>query len=307
MVSLVASDIRRGRRMWGWMLLTYVAVVALVAAGMVYLVGYAAEHGLDTVGATDTGTGVTISVDQDGEGGDLEASGQEGPSAPSATLTAAGGGPSQSLELSAIANPFGVLLVLSVFLSVFVAEDFSTGFVRGLLTAGISRRRYYAGKVVTVLVLTLVWTLLFLVLFWASMRLAGFGFQAEDPGRFMAWVILSWLLTFFYVLLCCVATWLFQSRLAGIIVAFVVAGGIVSSLVATLGGLLHSEAFDAAMQWLPHQSVALLGSGGIARLFQDSLEGITLAPLAHVSVTVAVGIAALLAVTLLVVPHRDIH
>lgn len=307
MFSLIASDVRRGRRMWCWMLVTYVALVAIIAASVLYLVGNAAGHGTDTAGTTDTDTGIKISASQNGEGGSAEAASQEAQSAFATTFMEADGGPGQSLELSAIANPFSVLLVLSLFLSVFVSEDFSTGFIRGLLPAGISRRRYYVGKVMTMLVLTLVWTLLFLALFWASMRLAGFGFQAEDPGRLMAWVVLSWLLTFFYVLLCCVATWFFQSRLAGVITACVVAGGIASSLVSTLGGLLRSEAFDAIVQWLPHQSAMLLGSGGVTRLFQSSLEGVTLAPLAHVSVTVAVGIAMLLAVTLLVVPHRDIH
>ena len=307
MFSLVASDLRRGRRMWGWMLITYVAFVAIIAAGMLYLVGYTAEHGTDTAGAADTSTGVTIGVNQHGESGSSEASAQGGQSAFTATFMAADGGPGQSLALSSTVSPFDALLILSLFLSVFIANDFSTGFIRGLLTAGISRRRYYAGKVMTVLVLTLVWTLLFLALFWAAMRLAGFGFQAEDPGKLMAWIILSWLLTFFYVLLCCVATWLFQSRLAGIIVTFAVAGGFVNNLISTLGSLLHSQAFDAIAQWLPHRSVTILNAGGTSQLFQGSLEGIALAPLAHVSVTVAVGIAALLAVTLLAVPHRDIH
>ena len=57
MFSLIASDVRRGRRMWCWMLVTYVALVAIIAASVLYLVGNAAGHGTDTAGTTDTDTG----------------------------------------------------------------------------------------------------------------------------------------------------------------------------------------------------------------------------------------------------------
>ena len=297
MLNLIMSDIRRSRLLWLWMLVAYAAFAAIIVATMAYLVGYMSEHGDDT--ATDSvtaTTGVTVSAPS-----------TQGSQEFATLFMEADGGPGQSLELPAVANPFDVLLLTALFLSVFAADDFSTGFIRGLLPAGISRRRYYAGKVVTTLAVTFVYTMLFLALVWVFMRLAGFGFRFGDPGKLVVWAALCWSLSFVDVLLCCVVTWLFQSRLAGVITAFVVAGGILNTLITTLGNLLHSRAFDAVMQWLPHRSITILRTGDISQLFQDSLDGITLAPLAHVGVTVAVGIAVLLAVTLLVLPHRDIH
>lgn len=297
MLNLVASDIRRSRLLWLWMLVAYAVFAAVIAAMMSYLVGYVSGHGNDTTtDSTTAASGITVSAPS-----------AQGSQEFATEFMEADGKPGQSLELPAVTSPFGVLLLTALFLSVFAAEDFSTGFIRGLLPAGISRWRYYAGKMVTTLVVTFVYTMLFLALVWVFMRLAGFGFRFENPGRHMVWAAFCWLLLFVYVLICCVVTWLFQSRLAGVITAFVVAGGLLNTLISTLGNLLHSQTFDAIVQWLPHSSLTILRTGDVSQLFQSSLDGITLAPLAHVGVTVAVSIAVLLAMTLLVLPHRDIH
>ena len=166
-----------------------------------------------------------------------------------------------------------VSLLTSLLVALFLASDFSTGFVRNLVMDRRGRMRYYGEKLVLVALVSLYFTLLASLASAVAFAVGGFTYAVGNSlGEIVGYLALGWAIAFAFGCMAAVVTWLARSGGAGIAFAIVVGSGMAGAIVGQVLLLLgQSFSWVASIQpWLLAAGQNAMG-GGMTALMNGAL------------------------------------
>lgn len=198
------------------------------------------------------------------------------------------------------------MLLCGLFTAIFLSSDVSTGFSKSILAARRSRMAYYLEKLLVVALVAFAFVVVGVIACAISTTVAGFTFtDPESIGSLLAWMALTWLITYAYACVVALVTWISGNVAAGAVTAVcttMVEGVVQSALGALFPG---SPVAGAIVDWLPVTSAGLLGSGSDL-LTAAATTGEVFTPLAHVLITGIVCIGVVGGASLAIVRTRDV-
>ena len=197
------------------------------------------------------------------------------------------------------------------FVVIYLLADFKHGFIKNLPMDRRGRTRYYASKLVYVALIQAVFLLVCAVFTSLFFAIGGFTYaHADTVSEIALWLLLTWLTTTTYALICCVLAWAVRSDAIGTVAAVVIGGGVLGAFLQSLLGYLGSAMpfFAELSRWLPVDNLALLRHGAEGLFASTGNQSSFGLPLwGHVIMIAVLYIAVSCIVTLLVCRKRDIR
>lgn len=196
----------------------------------------------------------------------------------------------------------GLTVILCIVMALFLAVDFTGGYVKNLPLSRRDRLAYYGEKLVLVALFSVAFLAFAVATFEVARIVAGFTYaHVGSIGGIATWFGLAVLVLTMYAVVTATITWLVRSKAAGIAAAFVVGssmlGSIVGMICMNLAGVW--EPFGRFAEWLPSSSFALLRQGGDALLAAPGDVG-------HILVSCGVPLVACATVVLVVCTRKDV-
>ncbi len=163
-------------------------------------------------------------------------------------------------------------IVTAIFVALFLARDFKSGFIKNLNMSRAGRVRYYAEKLVIVALLDAFFLALCSVFSVAAFASFGFTFQvAESAGAVALWLFLAWLAMFAYSCLVACVVWLSRSEAVSIAFAVIVCSCVVGAFLVQLSLLLANAfpVFESLQYWTIVGGISMLTQGADALFAQE--------------------------------------
>ena len=181
---------------------------------------------------------------------------------------------SQSMEFTSqfgtdIVAGGGILVVLAcLFCALFAAFDTDTGFVKSVFSVLRGRAAYYVEKFLFIALFCLVFMVFAAAVFYAAMRVAGFGFASFNWPIVLEWFCVVWLLVTGYAFLSAAAVWLTRSKALGCVVAILLSTSFLGTTLLGIFALMTETDFTLAvlnvLDWMPFRSLSVVASGALA-------------------------------------------
>ncbi len=152
----------------------------------------------------------------------------------------------QSLNMKELASPTDlwanvfvdgglVGLLGSMFVALFLAQDFKSRFVRNLPMDRRGRLAYYGEKLLFVAIVQLVFLVVAALVASGLFGALGFTYLVVDSaGGIALWLVLAWLVSCAYAFIAAWLVWLFRSDTVGVVAAVAVSTGLAGTIVVSV-------------------------------------------------------------------------
>lgn len=134
----------------------------------------------------------------------------------------------------------GLATLFVVFLAIFYASEFDTGYSKNVFTAQQNRAVYFTARFIEVVLLAVVFTVVSLGSTLIFVALSGLGLAATPVPELLAWFGLVALVLVAFGMLTMLVVWLTRKMAAGIVVGVAFSGGIVALLLMGILSLFPS-------------------------------------------------------------------
>ena len=286
MANILRMDLYRlvhGKSLW-IMLGVIVCMAVVSAAFMAYVSSPAYLDSLQAAGASGTG-GIHIGITA-GNGPDA---GDDQDAAEAAALMTAGTS-AEALVGTLFLNGGGLAVLFVIFIAIFLAAEFESGFSKNVFTVQPNRLAFLATRTVEVVVLAAAFVVVTVAATLATAFAAGFELAPIQPWDLALWGALVTLALAGFGMLTALVTWLTRKMAPSLVVGILLGAGIATLLVQGLVLLVPSASFVADCTLSACMASLALGvdqAGGLSSLH------IALTALAFIAASVALGGVAL--------------
>ena len=281
MMNLLRMDFYRlikGRMLW-----VFLGIIVVVVALMT--VFFAFLH-------SDAGKDFLMNSVQDGSGTIVRAGGAVSLDAPAdvdAMLTSMFDLTQIEYVTQAFAYGGGMYILLFLLVVLFCAAEFESGFAKNVFSVRQSKTAFFASKFILMIVVSVVFLLFGTALSMLSAAILGIDLRASTPTEWLTWLGLSALVTLAYELILAAVVWLVRNKVAGIVLAVMLAVGVIGGLLSwILGFFFGSDALKALLYTGMKATGA--GSAGIEEL---GVTTIVVVSVIYAVVAIAAGLVAL--------------
>lgn len=160
---------------------------------------------------------------------------------------------------STLVSGNGLMLLITLFVALLLTNEFSSGFIKNVLTSGIDRTSYFFSKLVAIVLAVVVLVVLGLVTTFLSYTVAGLQFIASPVSEVILWTLLIVLFASAYSMFVALIAWFTRSRVATVLVAVFFAAGLVASLLQGVLSLFPPIQFIA--DYTLYLNLVQIGSG----------------------------------------------
>lgn len=175
-------------------------------------------------------------------------------------------------------------MMLGIFISIFVCEDYQIGIVRNILSRGYSLVRIFFSKYLTVCIAALIMAMFcYLASFIAGTALFGIGTESVGAAEFKTIAYQILIVLAYASLYCCIASIL--QKTGGSIAVSIVLPLIATVVLQLVDTAINSEDLKLSYYWLDNLSVTASGFDVAA----EDLRKVLLSALAYIGVTAAAG------------------
>jgi hypothetical protein len=183
-----------------------------------------------------------------------------------------------------------LLILIYLIAALFTSVEFESGFAKNVFSVRSSKIAYFLSKIIVMLVVTLVFLLLASALAMLGVVVFGLEIQTSSAAEWALWFGLTTLVLLAYELIVAAVVWATRSKVAGIVVALVLATALVGTLLSALLNFLFPDV--AVVNLLLHTSFSAVsqGTAGIDALGSGV---IVVVALIYVVISGAVGLSAL--------------
>lgn len=122
-------------------------------------------------------------------------------------------------------------MIVMLYLALFFASEFDSGFAKNIFTARPNRLAYAASKAVLMLVVSVVFSAFTLALAYIGSLIVNLDLQATSALDFIAWYLVVVLALFALSMIIGFVAWAIRNKVIGILVAVFIGGGIVYQVV----------------------------------------------------------------------------
>lgn len=210
-----------------WVFLAIIAVSVVITTSMVGYMSTDAfkESYAQSMSAMQSGVNVGVSTPDAGAGAAAPSSADINP------LASLAGGTFMTYVGGMFVSGGSLALLVMLYLALFLASEFDSGFAKNIFTARTNRLAYAASKAVLMLVVAVLFSAFTFALAYIGSLIVGLDFQAASALDFIAWYLLVVLVLFAFAMITGFVAWAIRNKVIGILVAVFVGGGIVYQLV----------------------------------------------------------------------------
>ena len=241
-----------------WIFLGIIAVMAAISAAvMAYITDPAFVQSMQAASASGAPTGVHIGF-----------SNGSGPSADDLAETNAlaaqlsQGMTPEALVGSVFLGGGGLSSLFVVFLAIFLAAEFESGFSKNVFTVQPSRLAFLGARIVAILVLAVLFTAVIVAATLATAAVTGLELVSTPLPDFALWGVLVALVAAGFGMLTALAVWVTRKMAAGIGIGILLDSGLVSLGITGLGMLVPSISFLSDYTLSSCMGSLSLGLGG---------------------------------------------
>ena len=259
MANILRMDLYRlvhGKSLWIFpAVITVLAVIS--AATMAYITDPAFVQSMQAASASGAPTGVHIGF-----------SNGSGPSADDLAETNAlvaqlvQGMTPEALVGNVFLGGGGLSCLFVVFLAIFLAAEFESGFSKNVFTVQPSRLAFLGARIVEILVLAALFTVMIVAATLATAAVTGLELASSPLPDFALWGVLVAVVAAGFGMLTALAVWATRKMAAGIGIGILLASGLVTLGIQGLGMLIPSISFLADYTLSSCMGSLSLGLGG---------------------------------------------
>lgn len=265
-----------------WILLGVVVILAAMGAGtMAVVTDPAFLESMKVSYTSNVPSGVNIGFSSPSpDAGDLA-------EASAAVAMLAQGVSAEQLIGNVFLGGGGLSCLFVVFVAIFLAAEFESGFSKNVFTAQPNRLAFLAARTVEVLVLAAVFTALMIAATLATAAATGLQLTPIVPADLLLWGTLVALVAAGFGMLTALAVWITRKMAAGIVVGVVLGAGLVTAGLQAVLLLFPSASFIADFTLSSCMSSLALGLAGPLGAPHIALVGVAFVAVAAATSAVA--------------------
>lgn len=142
---------------------------------------------------------------------------------------------SEPSQLDILANLLignGLLsLLITIYIAVIITNEFNSGYIKNILTARVSRARYFLSKAISIVVVSTVLTLVGILSIALSCALFGLPLVASPLGEIVLWTVCVIGLLSAMSMLVALIAWLTRSKVGSVLSAVVIVSGLLVGIL----------------------------------------------------------------------------
>lgn len=195
-------------------------------------------------------------------------------------------------------NGGGLATLFVVFVAIFYAGEFETGYSKNIFTAQQNRVVYFAARLVEIVILALIFTVVSLGVTLICLAFSGLDLAATPAPELFAWLGLVALVLVAFGMLTMLVVWLTRKMAAGIVVGISFSSGIVAMLL--MGILSLFPSVSGLGDYMLYSCMKALASG------PDVLSVAAGIGAPHIAITALCFVALYAVLSFVVVKKKDI-
>ncbi|WP_232050957.1 ABC transporter permease [Arabiibacter massiliensis] len=128
----------------------------------------------------------------------------------------------------------GLSCLFAVFVAIFLAAEFESGFSKNVFTVQPNRFTYLAARTIEILILAVLFTVLMIAATFATAAVTGLEIVSTPAGDLALWTALVTLAAAGFGMITALAVWITRKMAAGIVIGIVVGAGLVGLALKTV-------------------------------------------------------------------------